>query len=662
MKKCFLIVAMLAARFMSAQEVLHLTNGSTINVQNGAGLFLKGGISLDNGSLLTNNGTIVLKNNSALKQSYWKDNSIAGALAGTGLVIFNSDLSHEFFGATHFSKVQMNAGGLMLNNSFVVDNQLQLIKGRINTGNNYVLLSNSASSSLLNDASNTGYANSWVNGILRRKILNNIITYDFPVGDDRKANLLQFVNNNLNGVNYLTASFGARQGTDAGLFAYENGTIYNAINDGGVWHLTPDKNPTSGNYALQLYFNGFAGISDNQFGILRRPDASTNGADWIVPGGSLLEVLNGLGRKVSDGFARRKNISSFSQFAIGMMQHISCDICTPVCTYTQGFYSSPKAMGCYYGNGVATNIPSGQIMLNAFGSASFQVFGNVANKRFFTLFKTDITNGDIFKMLPGFNNSQPIAVDNILPYNGAVYSDKTTWYLVPIETNGSQKGKIKNLLLSQLITLWFNLQNSNTLGNVDLSNDTLVTVAQSFCGSGIPTGNAMKFGLPHSVILYLNGSSGYTHNVSGLYQLANDVLGGVNLSVTASDVQAAVARINEAFDGCRILSGTLPFTSPLLLTKVAAAENSSEIESLIVTAFPNPYQKQFNLKIISPVSGMATIEFYSANGSKIHSQSKFLEARVPQIIPYTGPIRHGAVIYKLTMSKYQASGIVIGPN
>ena len=662
MKSYFVIVMVLAARLAGAQDVLHLTNGSAINVQNGAELFLKGGITLDNGSLLTNNGIIVLKNNSHLNQSNWKDNSMAGALAGNGLVIFNSELSHQFFGTTHFNKVQMNAGGLMLNNAFFVDNQLQLIKGRINTGGNYVLLSNPAAPSLLNDASNAGYVNSWVNGTLRRKILNNTSTYDFPVGRDLNANLLQFINNKLSGVNYLTASFGTKPGTDVGLFAYENGAMYDEINNGGVWYLTPDANPNSGNYALHLYFNSFTGLSDNQFGILRRPDASNNGTDWMVPTGSLLEPLNGLGRKLNDGFARRKNISTFSQFGIGMMQHISCDICTPVCTYTQGFYSSPKAMGCYYSNGVASTIPSRQIMLDAFGSASFQVFGNVGSSRFFTLFKTDISNGSIFKMLPGFSNSQPIAADNIIPYTGAIYSDQTTWYLVPIETNGPQKGKIMNLLLSQLITLWFNLRTSNTLGNVDLTNDTLVTVAQTSCGSGIPIGTAVKFGLPNSVVVYLNSNNGYSPDVSGLFQLANDVLGGVNASVTAPDVQAAVARINEAFDGCRILIGTLPYSSSSWLTKNSTTINIPGKKSLVVSAFPNPYERQFNLKIISPVTGLATIEFYLSNGIKIHSQSKFLEANVASIVPYTGPVRHGALIYKLEIGKYLASGIVIGTN
>lgn len=207
-----------------------------------------------------------------------------------------------------------------------------------------------------------------------------------------------------------------------------------------------------------------------------------------------------------------------------------------------------------------------------------------------------------------------------------------------------------------------NLRTSNTLGNVYLTNDTLVTEAQTSCGSGIPIGTAVKFGLPHSVVVYLNSNNGYSPDVSGLFHSANDVLGGVNASVTPPDVQAAVARINEAFDGCRILIGTLPFSSSSWLTNNFTTKNAPEKRSLVVSAFPNPYEKQFNLKIISPVSGLATIEFYLSNGIKIHSQSKFLEANVASIVQYTGPVRHGALIYKLEIGKYRASGIVIGTN
>src|SRR5439155_13956602 len=540
-----------------AQEVLHLKNGSTVMVQNGVELTLQGGITMDNGSSLINNGTVRVKNNSVANISDWIDNSAAGALSGNGWVIFNSTNLQNFFGSTNFYAVQINDGGLTLNNNFPVSNLLNLITGKINTGNYYVFLGNNDAASILNDATNTGYAHSWINGKFRRLITGNTSNYDFPIGNTTRCNLLQFLNNNIAGTNYLTASFGPKPGTDAGLNVIENAASYTGINNGGVWYLAADAEPSSGNYALQLFLNGFTGLTDNQFGILRRPDASTNAADWKVPAGSALEATYGLGRKLSDGFARRINISDFSQLGIGLLGNVPCLNCTVACTYTQGTYANEKGKACYNNGG--TSISSTQLMLNAFGALTSIVFGNVANRRFFTLYKTDVSNGNIFKMLPGSGNSQPLAVDNILPYDGAYYSNQGTWYLVPIPTSGSQKGKINNQLLSQLISLWFNIRTSSTLGALDLSKDTLVTTAQTSCGSGILTGPPAKFGIPHGVVLYLNDGNGYANNVNGLFQLANDVLGGANTAINALDAQYAAAAINNAFDGCRMLTGTISY-------------------------------------------------------------------------------------------------------
>lgn len=664
MKKNILVVLLVFVQPCFSQEVLHLNNGSIITVQAGASMNLQGSITLDNGSLLINNGITSLKNNSFANQSNWKDNSIIGALGGTGLVIFNSDLTHQYWGPTHFYNVQVNTGGLTLNNHFNVENQLYLVKGKITTGINQVVLSNNAASSLLNDASNVEYVNSWINGNFRRRITNNPSTYDFPVGNSVRCNLLQFLNNNISGTNNLTASFGPKTGIDAGLNVVENMAAYTSVNNGGVWYLTPDASPTSGKYALQLYFNGFIGLADNKFGILRRPDASSNAADWTVPTGSLLESTNGLGRKVSEGFARRYNISSFSQWGIGMTGFVPCANCLSACTYTQGFYGNKNGQACYNNSGGL--VSSTQLMLNAFGATTSKVFGNVANKRFFILYGTDISNGNIFKMLPGSGNSQAIAVDNILPYDGAYYSDQNTWYLVPIATSGNQKGKINNQLLSQTIALWFNLRTSNSLGALDLLMDTLLTSPQIQCGSGVISGNPVKFGLPHSVIVYLNGGNGYSNNVNGLFQLANDVLGGVNTSLNPNDLQVAVAAINNAFDGCRILTGTLPFTAGMpLTTKYNNNEKTTDgliAEELIVKAFPNPYEKEFSLRIVSPVSGKATIEFFDLNGERIYHVEKFVFARSTTKLPYKGPTIATSVLYKVRVGNYWKSGFVAHPN
>jgi hypothetical protein len=122
----------------------------------------------------------------------------------------------------------------------------------------------------------------------------------------------------LNNVSAITASFGPKPGNDAGLLVNDLGTPYSIVNNGGVWHITPDAEPTSGKYDLFLSFSGFTVLADNSFGIISRPNNSSNAAEWKIPTGSVLPQGGLPGRIVSSGFARRNNLSGFSQFGIAM--------------------------------------------------------------------------------------------------------------------------------------------------------------------------------------------------------------------------------------------------------------------------------------------------------------------------------------------------------
>ena len=193
--------------FSFTQEALKIQSGGSITIQNGVELVLQGGLTLDNGSSLLNNGIISLKNNTVSNISNWTDNSILGALTGTGIVIFNSTHPQQFTGPTSFYTVYVNTDQLTINNDLNISNLLRLIKGKINTTNYVVVLINTAATSLENDITNTGYVNSWINGRLRRLIATNTSTYDFPVGNSQRSNLLKFLNNNLSGPTSLTSSF-----------------------------------------------------------------------------------------------------------------------------------------------------------------------------------------------------------------------------------------------------------------------------------------------------------------------------------------------------------------------------------------------------------------------------------------------------------------------
>ena len=267
------------------------------------------------------------------------------------------------------------------------------------------------------------------------------------------------------------------------------------------------------------------------------------------------------------------------------------------CTYPQGFYGIQGPKGCYNNS---TIVSSTQMMLNAFGTDPSVIFGYVANRRFFTLFKTDITNKNIFKMLPGAHQGRKIAVDNVLPYDGAYYADASTWSLVPIQPTGTATGRINNLLLSNTITLWFNLRTSTSLGTISLAQDTLITSEQTSCGSGVPIGSPTKWAIPHSIFLVLNGGTVYTNNVNGLLQLADDVLGGVNTTVYIPDRVQALDVITQAFAECRILTGTIPASAVIKNSGQIKESQQPDQSPISLKANPNPSVLNFTITILSP--------------------------------------------------------------
>ena len=62
MKKIFLINSLtLLSLVCLTQEALRIQSGGAVTIQSGADLVLQGGITFDNGSSLSNNGTIFRK-------------------------------------------------------------------------------------------------------------------------------------------------------------------------------------------------------------------------------------------------------------------------------------------------------------------------------------------------------------------------------------------------------------------------------------------------------------------------------------------------------------------------------------------------------------------------------------------------------------------------
>lgn len=318
MAVCLLTPALLLQ--IQAQDVIKVQNGASITVQNGADIVVLGGINLENGSNLVNNGSITLKQNGVSGAANWTDNSNTGYNHGTGKLVFNGTGGHSVISPNIFERIEVDAGGHLTLGSNVQSNYWYLANGKVNTSSFAAIALASSQLAVEAAAGNTNFANSWFNGNLRRYINPALVNnYVFPVGDASKSNRIVMDNltaNPLNNLTYIDASFGPKPGNDVGLVATESGQGYVSVNNGGVWYLTPDATPGSGTYDLQLYFNGFTGLNDNAFGILRRPNASSNAADWTIPAGSNLPANNQPGRLVNSGFARRNAIGGFSQFGI----------------------------------------------------------------------------------------------------------------------------------------------------------------------------------------------------------------------------------------------------------------------------------------------------------------------------------------------------------
>ena len=342
-------------------------------------------------------------------------------------------------------------------------------------------------------------------------------------------------------------------------------------------------------------------------------------------------------------------------------QTIRVKCCENVCTLTQGAYGNPGGNICLP-NGTTVN--QTQIMIDALTAApgNMVVFGRQDMNRYWVIRLSDVnqgSNSNIFEMLPGGGQSAVFGLDNVAGV--PEFDNKPSWPIAPLVTIGQQAGKISNQLFSQTLTLYFNTTIAgSTLSNVSLNG--LAVIAPRNCGSSTPAGTGTPTQLVSPTISSYLSTHGYAVTVGGLLQLANDALGGVNVSpLTLSQIQEAVGNINETFDECKILTGYVAAGSGS--GRVITSNSIASQPSLIVTAFPNPYKENFSLKINSPVTGQAIISFYNMSGVKVSEMKRDVVAFQDLSVPYAVPEGHRTrIVYTVNVGSYNARGIVLSPN
>ncbi|HWQ33930.1 MAG TPA: hypothetical protein VNQ79_13855 [Blastocatellia bacterium] len=177
-----------------------------------------------------------------------------------------------------------------------------------------------------------------------------------------------------------------------------------------------------------------------------------------------------------------------------------------------------------------------------------------------------------------------------LPSFGDAMLDSTSCQTAPTQLPVDSKGKWRNILLGQTVTLSLNVRLDTKLGGVKLCSTTLTTQKVKDGGDGIiginpatgksddipdpgpdgvygpnpanldPNGNPINddplltVTIPQSVLNALS-----TKDVDGLLALANRALAGklTASDPSLSDINAAVDAINRAFDECRFLISPL---------------------------------------------------------------------------------------------------------
>ncbi|MEO6406163.1 MAG: hypothetical protein ABIY51_13075, partial [Ferruginibacter sp.] len=320
------------------------------------------------------------------------------------------------------------------------------------------------------------------------------------------------------------------------------------------------------------------------------------------------------------------------------------------CTFTQGAYGNAGGNHCNEDGTTSLSLVKIQRALTLAGGS--YTFGR--NTRTFTLYYADAIHVED-EMLPGGGNSQMFGA------GGATWSQTNTWSRVPLAQGGQNRGKIQNTLFAQTLTMWFNLQNSSSLGGLPVA-DTIWTRAMTTCGSNIPTGPEAKFGIPHDVVVYLaNPANGYTNNVAGLFKLANDVLGGVNTAVSAGSVATAVDVFNNAFDECRVISRLFNLGGTNVPVQNIVTQSQPLVE---VSAHPNPYTDKVVFTIRSSVSGTSSFELFGLLGEKVTTLYQgFIEKGAVKTITYEVPnVNRKTLVYQLRIGSEMVTGKVIYPN
>jgi hypothetical protein len=291
-------------------------------------------------------------------------------------------------------------------------------------------------------------------------------------------------------------------------------------------------------------------------------------------------------------------------------------------TLSQGFYGSTNGTKCLNITGSSTRYTAVQL-IGAILKDNPMTLGVFASGKSFTARSENASA--LNKIMPGGSGGS--ALNN--NYGNTTGSN---WFTSGILTN---KGKINNVLLSQTITMWLNMNmKENNVGNWLLAD----------IGS-----------VPSAVISAAGGVA--SAKVSDLVRLASRALGGESLTggVTFSSLVSALDLVVRKFDNSAGEAGACSNVfgdhNPTMLTSsarvvgagdemVSSSANKVEVENaqLVVKAFPNPYIDQVTFNLTVKNAGKGSLVIYNMLGQKVTNLFEGnMQANSTQTIRYNVP-------------------------
>jgi hypothetical protein len=334
------------------------------------------------------------------------------------------------------------------------------------------------------------------------------------------------------------------------------------------------------------------------------------------------------------------------------------------CTYTQGYFGSPKGKACdgdsLYRNPVSlirSLLLPGNIILGA-GTRTITVTVNDSVR--------------VNMVMPG--GSTPRA----LTHTGNISMSQLSTYGYL-----NRQGRLNNVFLSQTLALSLNLRINPTLLPFILDSGYLITQKLANCGDTttvlsceMDSSSIESWMMNDKVVGYLAANGGAT--VENLLVLANKLLGQVLLPGAAaaggtvvpsySAVSGMVSTFNEAFDECRVFLkyDSVEMECPEMESTQRYVDVQTEpVRTTIrANAFPNPYGKLIQFSLVANVSGQAELSLFDLSGQQLAQLYQgYWNAGDWRLLNY--PVKPGQsvpMIYRFRVGKEVITGKLIPGN